>query len=60
MDESAVETFYNLVFPEIEDNQLFSGQKTGLMIFMKDVIKRGLQSYESDNSVWAYLLYGNT
>jgi hypothetical protein len=51
MDESAVETFYNLVFPEIEDNQLFSGQKTGLMIFMKDVIKRGLQSYESDNSV---------
>jgi hypothetical protein len=30
------------------------------MIFMKDVIKRGLQSYESDNSVWAYLLYGNT
>lgn len=54
-DETTVEAFYNLVFPEGDDSEMgfmgFSAQKTGLMSFIKSVMKRGLASYMSDNNI---------
>ena len=56
-DDSLVATFYNLVFPsEISNNDLsfmgMSGQKTGLMSFIKTVLKGGFSTFMSDNSLY--------
>jgi len=52
-DDDTVGTFYDLVFPpELEDNEYGpSAQETGLMVFMKDVLKRGIESYLADNGI---------
>ena len=52
-DDATVATFYELVFPpELTDSDYGpSAQETGLMVFMKDVIKRGFESYLADNDI---------
>ena len=47
-DDDFVQKYYNHVFPVIEDHdEGFSGQKVGMMHFLKDIIKRGIDSYDS-------------
>ena len=52
-DDATVATFYELVFPpELQDSEWGpSAQETGLMVFMKDVIKAGIESYLADNNI---------
>lgn len=45
--ETSVDSLYNSVFPETDDEQ---PQRMGLMKFIKDVLNRGLKSYVEDNS----------
>ena len=47
-DDGLVQKYYDHVFPVIEDvDDGFTGQKVGMMIFLKDIIKRGISSYDS-------------